>query len=197
MNEEQKKMRPAKTGQLLPGIFALNNEFVSFFLMKGVSGYVAIDSGADNDQTESALAELGITKDSVKAVLLTHDHGDHTEGLELFEGAKVYAVNTAAAGKNPSQKIASGESLDVDGLKVEVIASVGHKADSVCFLISGQYLFVGDNMSIKDGKADLFNSVYNRSDEQQQKDIQELAKVPGVTHVFTSHYGFADRSVFG
>ncbi|MCL2520770.1 MAG: MBL fold metallo-hydrolase [Spirochaetaceae bacterium] len=189
MNDEQKKMTPLPSGEVIPGIWAINNGFVNFYLIKSHNGYVAIDCGADNEQSKAELAKLAITGEQVKAVLLTHDHGDHLAALPLFGAAPIYAVNNKLA----TTVIADGDSFETDGLKVKVIAATGHKEDSVAFLINDSYLFVGDNMSLKDGKPQLFNSVYNQSDVKQQDDIKKLTDIAGVSYIFTAHYGFIKK----
>jgi hypothetical protein len=51
-------------------------------------------------------------------------------------------------------------------------------------------------MSLNDGKVGLFNSFYNKSDEQQKADIDKLSKLSGVEYVITAHYGFAADPVY-
>jgi len=186
MNEEQRKMTPLATCEVADGIFAVNNDFVNFYLIKSNNGYVSVDAGANVGQSQQEIANLEISPAEVVATLLTHDHGDHTACLGIFD--KVYGMN----GKLATHVVKDGDVLNVDGLTVKVLATPGHKEDSVCFLINGKYLFVGDNMSLQGGKPALFNSVYNVSDEMQLRDIERLSKVY-CTHIFTSHYGFVKK----
>jgi len=82
------------------------------------------------------------------------------------------------------------------GKGFRVIATPGHANDSVCYLYDGKHLFSGDNFNLKDGKVGMFNSVYNKSDEQQERDIRKLSQLSGVEYVFTAHYGYTDSVVF-
>lgn len=45
---------------------------------------VLVDAGLSARQIESRLASLAIDPDSFDAILLTHEHGDHTRGLDVF-----------------------------------------------------------------------------------------------------------------
>ena len=45
---------------------------------------VLVDAGLSARQLESRLASLGLDPDTFDAILLTHEHGDHTRGLDVF-----------------------------------------------------------------------------------------------------------------
>lgn len=45
---------------------------------------VLVDAGLSARQLESRLAALGLVADAFDAILLTHEHGDHTRGLGVF-----------------------------------------------------------------------------------------------------------------
>jgi glyoxylase-like metal-dependent hydrolase (beta-lactamase superfamily II) len=112
--------------------------------------------------------------------------------LSLFEKAAIYGMNPNIS----TQTILDNEIITVNGKTVQVIATPGHADDSVCFLVDEQYLFAGDNMSLKDGKVGLFNSIYNKSDKQQEDDIARLNRMDGIRYVITAHYGFAENPVY-
>ena len=192
MNNEMKEMEALDNGEIISGIFAVRSGISNIFLLKSAEGYIAIDAGVNEAQAKEGLSQLGITSDIVSAVLLTHSHNDHIGALNLFDKATVYAAKSSIA----DIIISDGKFFEVDGIGVQVISAPGHADDSVCFLIDGKYLFVGDNLSLKNGVVGLFNSIFNKSDEQQKTDIQKLAGLRGVEYVFTAHYGFTDNAVF-
>lgn len=192
MINEQKTMNALETGEFLPGIYAVNNVFVNLFLIKNGDTYIAIDAGSDVNGVKEGLSQLGISSDDVTAVLMTHTHGDHTAGLKIFDKATVYGVNPRVV----NRILSDGETFTVDGKEVRCFSTPGHTDDSVCYLYDGKYLFAGDNMSLKDNKVELFNSVYNKSDDQQRIDIAKLAELSGVEYIITAHYGYTNAPVF-
>ena len=202
MNDEHEQMNALQTGEFLPGIYAINCDFVNMFLIDCGGSYIAVDAGGTKNSVEQGLSQLGILSDDVDYVLMTHTHGDHTAGLRLFGNAVVYGAKASAdterneKGNVASQIISDGDVFTINGRSVQVIGTPGHTDDSVCYLIDGIYLFAGDNLSLKDGRVGLFNSVYNKSDEQQNADIAKLAGLAGVRFVITAHYGYAENPIF-
>jgi len=61
----------------------------------------------------------------------------------------------------------------------------------MCYLINDINLFAGDTMSLKNGRAGLFNKFFNMDSETQKKSIEKLSKLTGAQNVFTAHYGFS------
>ena len=74
------EIQPLKPAELSPRL-----KFISFGSgSSGNSAYIGddnsgilIDAGVDNNRVVSELAKNGISMDKVKAICLTHDHGDH------------------------------------------------------------------------------------------------------------------------
>ncbi len=71
--------------------------------------------------------------------------------------------------------------------------SPGHTPGSMCFLIGDKFLFVGDNMSLKNGKIDPFNDFFNIDTKLQSKSLKKLALLTGVEYIFTAHYGYTNE----
>ena len=192
MRREQQQMSALQTGEFLPGVYAINCDFVNMFLIDSGGTYIAVDAGGSMDSVKNGLLELGISSDDVTAVLMTHTHGDHTAALDLFDRAIVYGRKESVANRT----VSDGETITINGKTFQVIGTPGHAEDSVCYLFDGAYLFVGDNMSLADGKVGMFNSIYNKSDEQQKADIAILSGYREVRYIITSHYGFAEKPDF-
>ncbi len=53
----------------------------SAYLLRGASGSVLLDCGGT---TSTGLAALGVSRDEVEAILITHFHADHFSGVPLF-----------------------------------------------------------------------------------------------------------------
>ncbi|MET8088735.1 MBL fold metallo-hydrolase [Micromonospora sp. NPDC005220] len=95
---------------------------------------IVVDPGPADEGHLTRIAEHG----PVGLILITHGHPDHTEGAarlsELLGGVPVLAVDPAhTIGAAPLTE--SGERLGDFGLAIRLLATPGHTADSVCFLV--------------------------------------------------------------
>ena len=194
INNQNKQMSPLGNQEVIPGIYAVRNDIVNIYLIQSGDKYIAIDAGMNEAQTREGLDVLGISSDDIIAVLLTHTHFDHIGALSIFDNATVYASPDAKP--NMADQTVSDGMVFTIGKEFQVISTPGHADDSVCYLYDGKYLFTGDNLSLKDNKVGLFNSLYNNSDERQKADIRKLAGLTGVEYVFTAHYGYTDKADF-
>ncbi len=116
-----------------PGPMTLDGTRSYVLRAPGSPGCVVVDPGPDLAPHLAAVADAG----PVDLVLVTHRHADHTGGLARFReltGAPSRGVLPEfCAGAGP---LAHGEVLEVAGLRVEVLATPGHTADSVCLVVS-------------------------------------------------------------
>ncbi|WP_353828702.1 MBL fold metallo-hydrolase [Agromyces sp. SYSU T0242] len=97
----------------------------------GAAGSVVVDPGPDDAAHLARLAEGG-----VELVLVTHRHPDHTDGVDAFAdltNAPVRAID--AAWCRDAEPLADGEMLDAGAMRLEVLATPGHTADSLCVVI--------------------------------------------------------------
>ncbi len=82
---------------------------------------------------------------AVKAVLVTHNHAHHVDGLgtllRIYE-AQVFSSN-ANLGDIPCRMVADGERFSVCGLDVEALSVPGHSADSLVYRFD-KLVFTGD-----------------------------------------------------
>jgi glyoxylase-like metal-dependent hydrolase (beta-lactamase superfamily II) len=87
---------------------------------------VVIDPGSADDGHLAAIRAAASERGGIGLVLLTHSHGDHTEGADQLEAEVVL----------PS----GGE----EHFGLRVLATPGHAEDHVCFLSEGGVCFSGD-----------------------------------------------------
>ena len=138
------------------------------------------------------LALLEREKCTLKYVILTHNHYDHTGGtgeLAGKSGAKI--VTHKITGHETGLAVEDGEKLPLGNMDLEIIHTPGHTMDSICVLcadvlITGDTLFVG-----KVGGTDLGNGARIEYESLHQK----LMTLPEQTRVYPGHdYGVAPSS---
>lgn len=162
----------------------------------------AVDPGGEPERLARLLQTKGLR---LEAVLVTHGHFDHVEGVKgLAEatGARIYCSSQVqpvlsgsqgcsatgypvpAVGAPAIQVVSDGEEVSVGDLAVTVIATPGHTPGDVTFDIGGA-LFCGDL---------LFRRSVGRTDFPGGNFPQLLASVarlvktyPAQTEVFPGH----------
>ncbi|MEM7699119.1 MAG: MBL fold metallo-hydrolase [Verrucomicrobiota bacterium] len=106
-----------------------------------------IDAGLSARQLTTRLEKLGVDPDSLNAIVLTHEHGDHARGIDVFcrkRSIPIYATTHTAALVREGvtspvtwRAFESGSSFTVGKVRFESF-SVPHDAvDPVGFVIDG------------------------------------------------------------
>ncbi|WP_370647183.1 MBL fold metallo-hydrolase [Mycobacterium sp. IDR2000157661] len=104
----------------------------------GSDEMVVVDPGPDDDGHLARIADLG----PVPLVLISHKHEDHTGGIDKIverTGAVVRAVGSGFL-RGLGGPLHDGEVIDAAGLRITVMATPGHTADSVSFLLDDAVL---------------------------------------------------------
>jgi len=154
-------------------------------------------------EVDRLLRELATRKWQVAALLVTHTHHDHVDGVEELArvtGVPVYvgaAEETSLRRAAPSAKLtplAGGEQIAVGGLRVEAVPTPGHTVAGISYLVDGN-VFTGDT---------LFVGFCGRSDfpggdaGTLWRSLQRLAALPEETRVWPGHdYGKTPTSTIG
>ncbi|MFC6286877.1 MBL fold metallo-hydrolase [Nocardioides sp. GCM10027113] len=102
----------------------------------GARRSVVVDPGPSVPAHLDAVAEAA---GDVAAVLLTHHHADHSEAAREFAervGCGVRALDPAY--RLGEEGLAEGDVVEVDGLEVRVVATPGHTADSLSFVLPAE-----------------------------------------------------------
>ena len=114
-------------------------------LIEGPQGLIMVDDGLSRRETLKRMAELGLSADDVSALVITHEHGDHIKGLEVWckhWNGPVFASRGTLASKEslahlPVEEFDPGDVLSVAGIRVQtystshdVINPVGYRFDA-------------------------------------------------------------------
>jgi hydroxyacylglutathione hydrolase len=188
---ETSKMSPVVTKQIAENVFVVKDDFVNMYLIKNQDNYIVIDAGIHIRKIREELAELNIRPENVQAVFLTHTHSDHIGGLSLFTNAEVYLSKKEKFRSHKKiNTLDDNVLINISGIKVQCVYTPGHTAGSVCYRINDNLLFVGDTLSIKNGKAAVFNKFFNKDTKEQTESIKKLSQLKSIGYIYTAHYGY-------
>lgn len=121
-----------------PGLLTLDG--TNTWVLRGPRSdeLVVVDPGPDDDGHIARIAALG----RVALVLISHRHGDHTDGIDKLVEQTGATVRSAGSGflRGLGGELVDGEVIDAAGLKITVMATPGHTADSLSFVLEDAVL---------------------------------------------------------
>lgn len=119
-----------------------------------------------------------------KAILLTHNHQDHTGGvydlcdnytdLVVFGPCETMPFN--------HQTVYDGDRFSLLGHQFEVIKSAGHTAEHISYLMDMEYLFCGDSL-FSGGCGRVFTGDY----QAQFETLQRFKSLPDIVQIYAGH----------
>jgi glyoxylase-like metal-dependent hydrolase (beta-lactamase superfamily II) len=121
------------------------------FTLSGTRTYLLGDSAvldpgpAIASHVEAILAAMP----SLRTILITHRHGDHAPAavpLRERTGARIIAPHDVLDDALVDTRVTGGELLEIEGERLEVIATPGHTREHVCYLTEAGELFTGDTV---------------------------------------------------
>lgn len=110
-------------------------------VVEGPQGSVLVDCGLSRRELYRRAELVGCDLDRLCAILVTHEHGDHTSGLKVlskhFDGPIYATAGTAMARTSlsclPFTPLGHSESLELGGMRVQAFPLSHDVADPVCF----------------------------------------------------------------
>jgi glyoxylase-like metal-dependent hydrolase (beta-lactamase superfamily II) len=168
-----------------------------------------INNGLDAilvDPGEGILEYLSsINKYNIKAILLTHGHIDHIDGIKYFLDKDIYvSKDELDFFTNPSKSlyaeyggnipfdvnklnlhlIENDQILDIIGYKIKCIATPGHTIGSMCFLFNDSFLISGDTLfQVGIGRTDFLTGDF----KMLIASLDKLKNLPDNTVVYPGH----------
>ena len=132
-----------------PGWMTLDGTNSWLLCEPGSHRAVLVDPGPDDPAHLSRLVATAAEQDTrIELILLTHGHPDHAEGarsLHDLTGAPVRALDPQH--RLGAEGLIDGDVLTEDGLELSVVATPGHTADSLTFLLPADHaLLTGDTI---------------------------------------------------
>lgn len=163
----------------LISIPALQDNYI--WLLDDQNGHCVIVDPGEAQPVLDALTDRNLTP---TAIMLTHHHGDHVDGvraiIEQFPALKVYGPEETAR-KGAQIILKNGDQVEIGGVKWSVFATPGHTLGHISYY-SAPYLFCGDTM-FSAGCGRLFEG----TPEQMYQSFQGLAELPDDTLVCCAH----------
>ncbi|MCT7369315.1 MBL fold metallo-hydrolase [Mycolicibacterium llatzerense] len=121
-----------------PGIMTLDGTNTWVLRGPGSDEMVVVDPGPDDDAHLERIAALG----KIPLVLISHKHEDHTGGIDKLVGLTGAVVRSVGSGflRGLGGPLTDSEVIDAAGLRIKVMATPGHTADSLSFLVDDAVL---------------------------------------------------------
>ena len=180
-----------------PGPLTLDGTNTWVLRSPGSDEMVVVDPGPDDAQHIGRLAGLG----RIPLVLISHRHGDHTEGIDALVDATGATVRSVGSGflRGLGGYLVDGELIEAAGVRIRVLATPGHTGDSVSFVLDDAVLtadtVLGRGTTVIDDEdgslADYLDSL-NRLHALGHRTVlpghgPELGDLAAVTEMYLAH----------
>ncbi|QLB40546.1 MULTISPECIES: hydroxyacylglutathione hydrolase [Mannheimia] len=121
---------------------------------------------------------------NLTAILLTHNHNDHTDGVagivEKYPNIPIYGPQEATEFAN--MIVSPEQHIKLFGYEVQIIESAGHTAGHISYLFGYDYLFCGDAL-FSGGCGRVFTGDY----QAQFDALQRFKNLPDSVKAYPAH----------
>ena len=162
----------------------------SYVLGDREEGVVVVDPGPLD---ETHLAEIAAACEPIgaSAILLTHWHHDHSEAAAELAGR--FGCPVLAADERyriGDRGLADGDAIDASSCLIDVIATPGHTADSVCLVArtpAGAWLLTGDTVLGSGTSVIMHPDGHLRSYLGSLEKLSEVVKAEDIAQILPGH----------
>ena len=110
-------------------------------IVQGPEGSLLVDMGISRKKLLELASYIQADVTDIKAILLTHEHGDHTKGLKVFAkqtGCKIYATQKTATSRTSLQgmefvTIGNADRFDLAGIGISTFSTSHDVQDPIGF----------------------------------------------------------------
>lgn len=137
-----------------PGHMTLEGTNTWLLRGPGSDEFVVVDPGPDDEGHIARLAAAG----RIPLVLISHRHGDHTDGIDRIVAASGATVRSVGSGflRGLGGPLHDGEVIEAAGVRITVMATPGHTSDSLSFVMDDAVLtadtVLGHGTTVIDGE---------------------------------------------
>jgi glyoxylase-like metal-dependent hydrolase (beta-lactamase superfamily II) len=156
-----------------PGLLTLEGTNTWVLRGPGSDEMVVVDPGPEDDEHLARIAELG----KIPLVLISHKHEDHTGCIDKIVDRTGAVVRSVGSGflRGLGGPLADGEVIDAAGVRITVMATPGHTADSVSFLLD-------DAVLTADTVLGRGTTVIDKEDGSLRDYLDSLQRLRGLGH---------------
>jgi glyoxylase-like metal-dependent hydrolase (beta-lactamase superfamily II) len=156
-----------------PGLLTLEGTNTWVLRGHGSDEVVVVDPGPDDDEHLGRIAAAG----RIALVLISHRHGDHTDGIDKLVELSGAPVRSAGSGflRGLAGELTDGEVIHAAGLKITVMSTPGHTADSLSFVLD-------DAVLTADSVLGRGTTVIDREDGSLAHYLDSLLRLRGLGH---------------
>lgn len=156
-----------------PGLLTLDGTNTWVLRGPGSAEMVIVDPGPEDDEHIDRIAGLG----KIPLVLISHKHEDHTGAIDKIVDRTGAVVRSVGSGflRGLGGPLTDGEVIDAAGLRITVMATPGHTADSVSFLLD-------DAVLTADTVLGRGTTVIDKEDGNLREYLESLQRLRGVGH---------------
>ena len=141
---------PIEDGKIYGEVTTLKDWFTSTYVLPYSGGAVLFDAGFRQGALEKQLDKNGLQPSDITHVFITHGHGDHIGGLDLFPNAQVLAMESerglirAESDREIDVGLVGGETFAFDSTVVQALAVPGHTSGNAVYRV-GDVVLLGDS----------------------------------------------------